>query len=452
VIAGLLINVDRGRGRLAQVAALRWARIGPIALAIPAAFVAVAIAFVDQLGRPIGGLPFGLLWLAGTAAVVGGARLLSAVSPASPVGRSWPALALVAWVVVGWLLFDVLLWQQTNHLYDFNVYLGSAGRWLDGGQPYMTAPVTAWPSSAERDFFLYPPPLLPVFGLLSRLPNAPVTAGWVGFLVVCSYASFRALGLRPIYSLLLLAFPPVMIGFESGNVAALTFLLFAAAYRTGGGLVVDGLFKVQSGLPALWLIRTGRWRGLAIGVAIVAVIVIATLPLVGADSWRAWLAGLGYRAQSQPGAPEMFGFSYARYLPGGIFVALSLLAVGVALLFSGRRGLAALGLASIFASPALWPHGFVFALPAVLLLESGPLVWLVLGAGCLGANMWLLFAAGWIAVAASRRLPDRLHPMAGTDGPWPRAAAALGQGAGGRGSRAGGGPGLPPEMIRGAQQ
>jgi hypothetical protein len=119
----------------------------------------------------------------------------------------------------------------------------------------------------------------------------------------------------------------------------------------------------------------------------------------------------------------MFGFSYARYLPGEAFVALSIAAVAVALAFSGRRSLAALGLASIFASPSLWPHGFVFALPAVLMLESGTAVWVVLGAGSIGPNVWLLFYAGWVAVIASRRLPDALHPMAGTDGPWPRPAA-----------------------------
>jgi len=80
-----------------------------------------------------------------------------------------------------------------------------------------------------------------------------------------------------------------------------------------------------------------------------------------------------------------------------------------------------LGLASILASPALWPHGFVFALPAVLMLESGPAVWLVLGAGAFGPNMWLLFVAGWVAVLGARRLPaGRLHPLGGTDGPWPR--------------------------------
>ena len=382
--------------------------------------ILVAMAFFDQLSRPIGGVPFGLAWVVATAAVVALARVRSAVSP---VGRSWPGLVLVVWVVVGWLLFDLLLWQQTNHLYDFDVYLGSAGRWVAGGQPYMTANSAAWPASASQDFFLYPPPLLPFFGLLSKLPNQPVAICWVGFLVACAYAAFRALGLRRAYSLALLAFPPAMIGFESGNVASVTFLLFALALRAGGSLVLDGLFKVQSGIAALWLVRTGRWRGALLGLAAVAAIVLVTLPLVGLDSWRDWFAGLGYRAASQPAAVSLFGASYARYLPGPAFVALSAAAVAAALLFSGRRGLAALGLASIFASPSLWPHGFVFALPAVLMFQSGALVWLVLGAGAFGPNMWLLFYSGWVAVVAARRLPDALHPMTGTDGPWPRPAA-----------------------------
>jgi hypothetical protein len=420
VSEGLRQSVDSVRDWVAELVGLRWARIGAFDLAIPVGMAVVTVGFLDQLGRSIGGFPFGLLWVGATAAVVALLRLRSAVSP---VGRSWPGLALVAWVVVGWLLFDLLLWQQTNHLYDFNVYLGSAGRWVAGGQPYMTAPVAAWPASAGEDFFLYPPPLLPFFGLLSKLPNPPVAVAWIGFLIACAYASFRALGLRPIWSLLLLAFPPVMIGFESGNVASLTFLLFALAYRAGGGLVLDGLFKVQSGLPALWLVRTGRWRGLLFGLVAVAAIALVTLPIVGLDSWRAWLAGLGYRAESQPAVISLFGFSVARFLPGAAFVALSIGAVAAALLFSGRRGLAALGLASIVASPSLWPHGFMFALPAVLMLESGTAVWVVLGAGAIWTNMWQLFNAGWVAVVAARRLPDALHPMAGTDGPWPRRVA-----------------------------
>jgi len=434
VIEGLGAFVDGIRGRIAAIVGLKCALVGRLGVAVPVAMAVVAVAFLDEIDRPIGGLPFGFWWIVSTAAILGVLRLRAAGPPA---GHSWPGPALVVWVVVGWLLFDLLLWQQTNHLYDFNVYLGTAGRWVAGGQPYMTAPVTAWPATPGQDFFLYPPPLLPVFGLLSKLPNPPVAVAWVAFLVASAYASFRALGLRPLYSLLLLSFPPVMIGFESGNVASVTFLLFALAFRAGGGLVVDGLFKVQSGLAALWLVRTRRWRGLLFGLAAVAVVVLVTLPIVGLDSWRAWLAGLGYRAQSQPAVIELFGFSYARYLPAAAFVALSVAAVAAALLFSGRRGLAALGLASIFASPSLWPHGFVFALPAVLMFESGAVVWVVLGAAAIGAHMWLLFYAGWLAVVAARRLPDALHPMAGTDGPWPRPAAlrVTRRGAAGRAGR-----------------
>ncbi len=423
MIEGLRSFVDGVRGRVAGIASLRWARIGSVNAAIPVGIAIVAAGFADQLGRSVDGIPFGVVWVVATAAAVAVVRVWSGLLPAGP-SRPGPAfLALVAWVVVGWLLFDLLLWQQTNHLYDFDVYLASAGRWMAGGQPYMTAPVTAWPSSAAQDFFLYPPPLLPFFGLLSKLPNPPVAVAWVGFLVACAYASFRALGLRPIWSLLLLTFPPVMIGFESGNVASLTFLLFALAYRAGGSLVVAGLFKVQSMIPALWLLRTRRWRGLIFGLVALAAIALVTLPMVGVDSWRAWFAALGYRAESQPAVISMFGFSDARFLPGTAFVALSVGVVAAALLFSGRRGLAALGLASIFASPSLWPHGFIFALPAVLMFESGTAVWIVLGAGAVGPSMWLLFYCGWVAVIATRRLPDALHPMAGTDGPWPRPVA-----------------------------
>ena len=428
--------MDGVRGRVAGIAGLRWARFGAVDAAVPVGMAVVAFGFRGELGVPIGGVPFWLAWIVATAVCVAALRVRSsfragarprpgatpgATPGAGPYATRGPAfLILVVWVVAGWVLFDILLWQQSNHLYDFDVYLASAARWLAGGQPYMAAPATSWPANAAQDFFLYPPPLLPFFGLLSKLPDAPVAVAWVGFLAACAYASFRALGLRPMWSLLLLAFPPVMIGFESGNVASVTFLLFALAYRAGGSLALDGLFKVQAAIPALWLVRTRRWRGLVTGLAALTAIALVTLPLVGLDSWRAWLAGLGYRAESQAVVISMFGYSEARFLPGAVFATLSVLVVSVALLFSGRRGLAALGLASIVASPSLWPHGFVFALPAVLMLESGTAVWIVLGAGAVGPSMWLLLYGGWIAVIATRRLPDARHPMAGTDGPWPR--------------------------------
>lgn len=413
---GLSARVAAFRSRLAGLAGLGWARVGAIDLAVPAAILIVAWATLGQLGRQIGAVPFWLLWPVLTALGVVALRI-------RPFGRrgGWLGSTLVVGVVVSWILYDALLWSGSGHLYDLNVYLGAAGRWMDGGQPYMTAAISAWPSNPRDDFLLYPPPLLPIFGLLSRLPEAPVAAAWTIGMVACAYRAYRLLGLSRSMSLAMLAFPPVMVGFESGNIASLTFLLFAASVRAGGALVVNGLFKVQTGLPALWLIRQRRWRAILAGLAILLLIGAVTLPLVGVDLWRAWWDGLGYRAASQGAVTSMFGYSYARYLPGPVFASLCVVLVGTALLLRGRAGLAALGLASVFASPALWPHGFVFALPALLMLESGTAVWLLLGAGAVGPNMWLLFYGGWVAVAAARRLPDgRLHPLAGTDGPWPR--------------------------------
>ena len=419
---------------------------------------------VPQLGRDVAGVPFWLAWLIVTAGVLlvlrafgGMGRVTAAtaggtttattattgrettaasVPSAAPAGsaRTSPAghafalrrlttlqLALVAEIAVVWILYDILLWQPPSHLYDLNVYLGASERWMNGGQAYVATVLTTWPSSARADFFLYPPPLLPFFALLSQLPAAPVAAAWTAFQIACWYRAFRILGLAPSLSLLLLAFPPVMIGLESGNVAGLTFLLFVAAVRAGGALVVDGIFKVQSGIPVLWLLRQRRWRGLLAGIAAFSAIVLMTLPLVGVDAWRAWWAGLGYRASSQALADALYGYSYAKELSAPAYVAACGALTVIALAFRGRRGLAALGLASLFASPALWPHGFVFALPAVLMLESGTAVWLLLGAGAFGPNMWLLFGGGWLAILAARRFPaGRLHPLAGTDGPWPR--------------------------------
>ena len=420
----VLSVVANSREWLAHLLGMRWARARGIDLVLPVAIIMAVASIAPQLGFDLAGVPALALWALATGAVVTLTIPFRGSGPATygVGGSSWRTPAgsiMVAGVIVAWVLYDIWFWGQTTQLYDLDVYLGSAARWLSGGQPYMSAPVTSWPASAAADFFLYPPPLLPIFGALSKLPHDLVGAGWVAAMMACAYRSFRILGLPRKWALALLAFPPVAIGFESGNVASLTFLLFAASFRYGGNLLVAGLFKIQAVIPALWLIRARRWRGLLAGFGAVALIVLVTLPVVGIDSWRAWWQGLGYRAASQPGLPSLYGYSMAQLPMSTFAVVVAAMIVG-ALLFRGRRGLAALGLVSIFASPSLWPHGFVFALPALLMLENGAVVWLILGAGAFGLNMWLLVCAGWIAVAAAPRRPaGPLHPLAGRDGPWP---------------------------------
>jgi len=348
------------------------------------------------------------------------------------------AFAVAALVVATWTVHDARLALIGNHFYDLQVYL-AAGHHALAGQPiYLTAPLAALPARAADDFFLYPPPLIPFFELLAKLPYRLVSPAWLVGMAAAALLAFRLLGLSWRWSMLLLAFPPLAKGFESGNVASLLFLIMAAGFRFGPGVVAGSLFKVQSVIPVAWLVRERRWRDLVAGGLVVAALCAVSLPLTGIGAWRDWLAGLGYRAQSQDALPILYGASIARLLPPAVFVAVALAAVAAVFFVRGRRGLAASGIATIVASPTLWPHGFVLALPALLGAPSAALAWAGLGLGTFdNVGPWLLTAlAGAILVTRTwDGQPvdaDPTHPFAGRAGPWASASPSVTASASGR--------------------
>jgi hypothetical protein len=158
------------------------------------------------------------------------------------------------------------------------------------------------------------------------------------------------------------------------------------------------------------------------GAGVVAAVVLVTLPVVGLQSWHDWAAGLFYRQQSQVHLPALFGISIARVLPPLMYVAVSIAAIGAALLPRGRRGLAALGIATIIASPSLWPHGFVVALPALFGLPTAAVMWLALSLPPGTVGLWAMtgLAIGALLLPGWGRRPDEdlAHPLSGTEGPW----------------------------------
>jgi hypothetical protein len=259
--------------------------------------------------------------------------------------------------------------------------------------------------------------------LAARLPAGLAAGSFAIGMATCGVLAYRTLGLSWRWAVLLLAFPPMAKGIESGNVANLTFLLLAAGVRWGPPLVLGTLFKVQNVIPAAWLVRERRWRDLIVGVAVVSAICLLTLPLVGIGSWSAWLAGLGFRQQSQVNLPILYGNSLALVMPTVLFVAVSAAAVLGALALRGRRGLAGLGLASIVASPSLWLHGFVMCVPALLAMPATA-VWLGLGFATIGGlGLWAMFGVAVVGLVAGRwespHPPGTLHPLGGRRGPWP---------------------------------
>jgi hypothetical protein len=240
--------------------------------------------------------------------------------------------------------------------------------------------------------------------------------------------------------LVLLLWPPVFQGIQVGNVAVAAGLLFALAPWFGAGLVIAAIFKLYSGLAALWLIRERRLGQLLLGIGLVIVAIAVTIPLTGLDRWREWLAGLDLYRASQPLLPaSLYGFGLPRFVPFVGFAAVGVAVILAALRRRGCVGLARLGLATVVASPSLYAHGLIVGLPALLLLGS-PWIWAVLGLTSVapGLGWWIaivVVVAGWFAPALGRRTDDasnELHPLGSRSGPWPHAPldGRAGQGVG----------------------
>lgn len=404
---------------------------GLAAVEVGAVFLVIlGLAAVCVVGPNVGRWTrIGIIGLAAAAALALG-YVVGRRTRAEQGHESTLAFAVPALVVATWAVHDARLGLIVNHFYDLQVYLAAGHHALSHQPVYLLAPLAALPSSAAKDFFLYPPPLIPFFEVLAKLPFGLVSVLWLAGLVAAAFVAFRLLGLTWRWSLLLLAFPPLLKGFESGNVASVLFLAVAAGYRFGPGLVAGTLFKVQSVIPLAWLVREQRWRDLVTGGVLVAAICVVSLPLTGIVAWHDWLAGLGYRAQSQGALPILYGASIARALPSVVFGAVAVAAVAAIFLLRGRRGLAASGIATIVASPTLWPHGFVMAIPALLGAPAAAIVWAGFGFGTLDSlGPWIftvlagamLLAPSWADVPVDSQLS---HPLGGQTGPWSASVSA----------------------------
>lgn len=393
---------------------------------------------VLAVGVVLVALSAGLAWYLVSRRLIGGvdrptAMWASAITVLAVVigaAARWrrPAASGMAWLlpvqVVGiWIALRGYLLTSNLRLYDFDVYIAGGRRFVEGTWPYLTAPLERLPPTAGDDVFLYPPPLLAFFGWLAEVPEPLRSQAWIALLLVVAIPAYRLVGVSWPYVVALLLFSPMIKGVESGNVASVAFLLFAAGAFAPAALPIGVLFKPQFAIPSLWLLRERHWRSVLVGVAALLLLVAVSAALMGVDLWVGWVHNLRHREASQHLFPELFGYSLAQYMPLAAFAALSLLAVAVSLPMRGTRSLAGLGLATIIASPSLWPHGFAFALPAVLALEA-PLVWFALGVAD-GPWLWIVAVMGYVGLFFGRwdrdePISDATHPLVGAIGPWER--------------------------------
>ena len=347
--------------------------------------------------------------------------------PARPWLRPVEAAAILA--VVAMLLTDLTMTYQP--LRDLGIYLKAGGHYLAGTAVYLQAPMTVRPADLTNYPFLYPPLTLPPFAILSQLPMPVAQAIWVSGSLALGLAALRVIGLPWRWAILAVAWPPLFQGLWVGNVAVPALALFALGPWLGEGLVAGAIFKSYTGLAALWLVRERRWRQLVAGAIVVVAIGLVTLPVTGLEPWRAWIEALRLYQTSQQNVPALYGFGLPKFVPFWVFVALAAAAVLAALRVSGRDSLARLGTATIVASPSLWGHGLLVAVPSLLSLRA-PWLWLAIGITSApdGLQWWwaiALIAASWIvpgmrrpeaAAGGPEEEGEPLHPLAAGSRPW----------------------------------
>jgi len=339
------------------------------------------------------GVPFAAAWA--VVAVVG------AIAVAGVRGRRPSALEATVVVVASAVLIGDITLLPSQALRDLDIYLRAGAAWGSGGPVYLDHLATSVPVDRSLYPFLYPPPTLPLFGFLAALPRDVVHVGWMALSAGLALVALRSFGLSWPWALAALLWRPFAEGLWVGNVAVPVLAAFAVAPRAGSLLALPAVFKVYTAIPALWLIRERRWRAVAAAMGLVAGLGLVTLPLVGLDSWRAWLAGLAWWDASGPGlGTYASGFALEQWLGRPIALGVALALVLLALRARGPEGLWRLGLATPVASPAVFAHGLLTTLPGFLELRP-TLLWLALAATAAapGSVFWIAPA---LAIAAWR--------------------------------------------------
>lgn len=319
--------------------------------------------------------------------VLGGIAVVAGAYARWAFGRRHVLTQVVVLAAIASSAADLDLSLLTRPFRDARLYMEAARAFDSHAAVYLTAPLKAMPTDWASLPYLYPPFTLPFFGLLARLPHGLGAYVIVVLCAVSVIAGLRLLGVPWRLLPLLLIWPPIAIGVQVGNVACVGFLLLAAAWRVGMAAPLAGVFKAQSGVVSLWLIRERRWRALILGAVAIAALVVATLPLTGIAAYGEWLRALEYFQRTVQRFPSVMGLAIQRFQPASVAIGLAVAAVVLALLARGRDGLARFGVAAVVASPTVYIHGLALGLPAMLMLDAAT-AWGLMAVAPWGMGGW----------------------------------------------------------------
>ncbi len=208
---------------------------------------------------------------------------------------------------------------------------------------------------------------------------------------------------------LCLAWPTSVSSIQTGNITVLVTVLLAATWhdraraRAGlwAGLAVG--VKLFAWPVLVWLAATRRWRALGLALGVQLVTLLITLPYISPGSY--WRFELGVDRTDSGRSITLDAL--VRQLGGspnaGQAVAL---AVGLAILWKGRRELGWVVVSMLVLSPVVWIHYFGLLVIPLGLWSSSRRVWcipmlLVLAAPQGNGGLWRTAAALGVAGIAA---------------------------------------------------
>jgi hypothetical protein len=333
----------------------------------------------------------------------------------------------------GWAAHNVAVSWDKQGFVDLRGTLWDPGKAIrDGSSPYpKPTPVSNLTGSPS----VYPPPLILVAGVpLSLLPFWLAAVIWGVVLVGSLVGALALLDVRDwrCYAIALLS-APFVLGAVYGNATPLLVLLVAAAWRYrdrpwAPGLAIGGALAIKPFVAPLlvWLAVTRRWRSLIAAVAGSAGLALAGWAVIGFKGFRHYPELVG-NIGGVAGPHGASIYALARNLGASHTTAeLAGLLVAAVILVWGRASFQSALLASLVATPVVWPHYFAL-LFVVAAIESPTLsaLWfvpLILGPGAfyVGSTRptWVTaanLAALVIAYVYSRptervAIPDELRP------------------------------------------
>jgi hypothetical protein len=340
-------------------------------------------------------------------------------------GPPRPLDMLIGLVLVGMVAIDLNV-VNTVYQRDLNLYLDAGRDFLGGGPVYAQQPLLVAPLDQTELPFVYPPATLPFFAALSVLPQPLVAVAWLVLQCAAALIAIRAIGVPWRWVGLLVLWPPFVQGIWVGNVAIWMVVLFAFVPIRPFLVALLPVFKFQTGLAGLWLIRERRWRSLIASILLVGGLVLATLPLVGVNLWIDWYHGIVAFEQSTINVPGIRGLAISRSIGQIAAVGMTVAIVVLSLRLKPRASLASLGLASVTVAPSLYLHGLTLALPGLLAFRAWVFWLAMLVAVVPGVQgyLWLVIVITSVASVVpllrhdGRSVEAAWQPLGVTDGPW----------------------------------